>query len=188
MVMNITALTDKQLLARVVGVKAAKAANGVSLKAMFSEPEHPLYERCTVARELVRRWLHEEMRERSLLNSPDAVRDYLRNLFAGREFESFVVLYLDSQNRMIAVEELFRGTISQTSVYPREVVKNALAHNAASLIFAHNHPSGLAEPSRADEMLTSTLKQALALVDVRVLDHLVVAGPTVLSFAERGLL
>ena len=111
-----------------------------------------------------------------------------QGLFAGREFESFVVLYLDSQNRMIAVEELFRGTISQTSVYPREVVKNALAHNAATLILAHNHPSGVAEPSRADEMLTSTLKQALALVDVRVLDHLVVAGPTVLSFAERGLL
>lgn len=186
--MNITALSDRQLLARVVGVKAAKAANGDSFKAMFSEPEHPLYGRCAVARELVRRWLHEEMRERSLLNAPDAVRDYLRNLFAGREYESFVVLYLDSQNRMIAVEELFRGTISQTSVYPREVLKNALAHNAASLIFAHNHPSGVAEPSRADEMLTSTLKQALALVDVRVLDHLVVAGPAVLSFAERGLI
>ena len=184
----IASLSDRQLLARVVGVRAAKAANGVSLMAMFSEPENPLYERCTVARELVKRWLHEEMRERSLLNSPDAVRDYLRNLFAGREYESFVVLYLDSQNRMIAVEELFRGTISQTSVYPREIVKNALAHNAASLIVSHNHPSGVAEPSRADEMLTSTLKQALALVDVRVLDHLVVAGPAVLSFAERGLI
>ena len=102
--------------------------------------------------------------------------------------EVFVALFLDAQNRVIGIEELFRGTLTQTSVYPREVVKRALHHNAAALIFAHNHPSGVAEPSRADEALTQALKQALALIDVRVLDHFIVAGSGVLSFAERGLL
>ena len=105
-----------------------------------------------------------------------------------REHEVFVCVFLDSQNRVIACEELFRGTLAQTSVYPREVVKAALAHNAAAVIFAHNHPSGVAEPSRADELLTQALKQALALVDVKVLDHFVVAGAGAVSFAERGLL
>lgn len=122
------------------------------------------------------------------MTSPQAVRDYLKLKIADREHEVFVALFLDSQNRLIAAEELFRGTLAQTSVYPREVVKAALRHNAAGVIFAHNHPSGVAEPSRADEMLTSALKQALALVDVRTLDHFVVAGTNVLSFAERGLL
>jgi DNA repair protein RadC len=109
-------------------------------------------------------------------------------MLADREHEVFVGLYLDSQNRLIAVEELFRGTLAQTSVYPREIVKAALARNAAAMIFAHNHPSGVAEPSRADELLTQALKQALALVDIRTLDHLVVAGGRLVSFAERGLL
>ena len=122
------------------------------------------------------------------LTSPQAVRDYLRLRIANLEYEVFVALFLDSQNRLIAAEELFRGTLAQTSVYPREVVKAALKHNAAACIFAHNHPSGVAEPSRADELLTSALKQALALVDVRTLDHFVVAGASVTSFAERGLL
>lgn len=122
------------------------------------------------------------------LTSPQAVRDYLRLRIADREHEVFVCLYLDSQNRLIAAEELFRGTLAQTSVYPREVVKAALRHNAAACIFAHNHPSGVAEPSRADEMLTQALRQTLALVDIRTLDHFVVAGTNVVSFAERGLL
>ena len=100
----------------------------------------------------------------------------------------FLVLYLDAQHRLIEAEELFRGTLTQTSVYPREVVKGALARNAAALAVAHNHPSGEAEPSRADEMLTQTLKSALSLVDVRVIDHFVVAGDRVISFAERGLI
>ena len=104
------------------------------------------------------------------------------------EHEVFVALYLDAQNKLITTEELFRGTLTQTSVYPREVVKRTLKHNAAAVIFAHNHPSGIAEPSRADEMLTSTLRQALSLVDVKVLDHLIVAGSATVSFAERGLL
>ena len=122
------------------------------------------------------------------LTSPQAVRDYLRLKIADREHEVFVVLFLDSQNRLIATEEMFRGTLAQTSVYPREVVKAALKHNAAATIFAHNHPSGLAEPSRADELLTQALKQALALVDIRTLDHFVVGGASIASFAERGLL
>ena len=122
------------------------------------------------------------------LTSPQAVRDYLRLRIADVEHEVFVVLFLDAQHRLIACEEMFRGTLSQTSVYPREVVKTALKHNAAAVIFAHNHPSGVAEPSRADELLTAALKQALALVDCKTLDHFVVGGDRTISFAERGLL
>jgi DNA repair protein RadC len=126
--------------------------------------------------------------DKEALSSPDAVRDYLRLYFAGQGHESFVTLFLDAQHRLIAAEELFRGTLSQTSVYPREVVKRALQLNAGAAIFSHNHPSGVCEPSRADELLTQSLKQALALVDVRVLDHIVVADDKAVSFAERGLL
>lgn len=123
------------------------------------------------------------------LGSPQAVRDYLRLCLADLEHEVFVVIFLDAQNRMIEARELFRGTLTQTSVYPREVVKAALRANAGAAIFAHNHPSGLCEPSRADEVLTSSLKSALALVDVKLLDHFIVAGSaSPLSFAERGLL
>ena len=128
------------------------------------------------------------MRRDTLLNAPDKVRQYLRLWIGHLPHEVFVALYLDAQNRLLTAEELFRGTLTQTSVYPREIVKQALRHNAAALIFAHNHPSGVAEPSRADELLTASLKQALALVDVRVLDHLIVAGNATVSFAERGLI
>jgi DNA repair protein RadC len=122
-----------------------------------------------------------------VLTSPRAVRDYLRLQLADREAEAFVVLFLDAQHRLIACEELFRGTLTQTSVYPREVVKAALKHNAAAVIFAHNHPSGVAEPSRADELLTASLKSALSLVDCRTLDHFIVAGNAAVSLAERGV-
>jgi DNA repair protein RadC len=132
--------------------------------------------------------LGQRMRTYDHLSSPSAVRDYLRLLLAGREHEVFVVVLLDAQNRVLSCEELFRGTLTQTSVYPREVVKVALAANAGAAIFAHNHPSGCSEPSRADELLTQNLKSALALVDVKVLDHFVVAGAEAISFAERGLL
>jgi len=138
--------------------------------------------------ELARRALAREAAAQDALASPEAVRDYLRLTLGARPHEVFVGLYLDSQNRLLAVEELFRGTLAQTSVYPREVVKAALAHNAAAMIFAHNHPSGVAEPSRADELLTQALRQALALVDIRTLDHFVIAGSRLTSFAERGLL
>ena len=138
--------------------------------------------------EMAKRALAEQMQQQDALTSPGAVRDYLRLTLSGREHEVFVGVFLDAQNRVIASEELFRGTLTQTSVYPREVLKRALYHNAASIIFAHNHPSGVAEQSRADELLTTALKQGLALVDVRVLDHFIVAGNTTLSFAEQGLL
>jgi len=116
------------------------------------------------------------------------VRDYLRLSLGARPHEVFVALFLDAQHRVLCIEELFRGTLTQTSVYPREVVKAALSANAAAVIFAHNHPSGVAQPSSADELLTRRLKDALALVEVRVLDHFVVAANHALSFAERGLI
>ena len=132
--------------------------------------------------------LSRRMRAADCLSSPNAVRDYLRLLLAHREHEVFVVVLLDAQHHVLSCEELFRGTLTQTSVYPREVVKVALSANAACAIFAHNHPSGVSEPSRADELLTQQLKAALALVDITVLDHFVVAGAQAMSFAERGLL
>ncbi len=138
--------------------------------------------------ELARRAIDEGLRREAVLNSPDKVRQYLQLQLARREHEVFAVLYLDAQNRLLKCEELFRGTLTQTSVHPREVVKQALRHNAAAVILAHNHPSGVAEPSRADELLTQALKDALALVEVRVLDHLIVAGNATVSFAERGLI
>jgi DNA repair protein RadC len=134
------------------------------------------------------RILDRRMRNTSALSSPSSVRDYLRILLHDRGHEVFVVVFMDAQHRVIASEEMFRGTLTQTSVYPREVVKAALAHNAASIVFAHNHPSGVTEPSRADELITQALKQALTLVDVKVLDHFVIAGSGSVSFAERGLL
>lgn len=138
--------------------------------------------------EMSRRALAEEMQLKDVLSSPQQVRDYLCLRLGALSREVFIVLFLDAQNRVVAQEEMFSGTLTQTSVYPREVVKRALHHNAASVILAHNHPSGVAQQSQADEMLTAALKQALALVDVRVLDHFIVAGNTSLSFAERGLL
>ena len=138
--------------------------------------------------ELARRALAEELKEKQLFSSPQAVRDYLQLQLGSRPHEIFAVLFLDSQHRLIQLEELFRGTLTQTSVYPREVVVRALALNAASVVLAHNHPSGEARPSRADETLTHTLKAALALVDVRVLDHFIVTSSQAVSMAELGLL
>ncbi|MBI4291305.1 MAG: DNA repair protein RadC [Betaproteobacteria bacterium] len=126
--------------------------------------------------------------KRASLNSPAAVRDYLRLTLTDKEHEVFACVFLDAQHRVIAVDEMFRGTLTQTSVYPREIVKAALHHNCCAVILAHNHPSGVAEPSHADELLTRSLRTALALVDVQVLDHFIVAGGSMLSFAERGLL
>ncbi len=167
---RLAAATPKELT-RVNGIGPAKAAQLVATL------------------ELARRGLRAELRSRPALSSPGAVRDWLRLTLAPLQHEVFIALWLDAQHRLIADEELFRGTLTQTSVYPREVVKRALERNAAAVILAHNHPSGVAEPSRADEQLTRSLVQALALVDVRVVDHFIVAGSaTPLSFAERGLL
>ncbi len=140
------------------------------------------------ARELATRAIAEDLQGRSALTSPGAVRDLLKHKLAGLPHEVFICIHLDAQHRVLSVEELFRGTLTQASVYPREVVKAALRANAAAVIFAHNHPSGVAQPSQADEYLTRNLKDALALVDVKVLDHFIVAGTGTMSFAERGLL
>jgi len=138
--------------------------------------------------ELARRSLQDQLKERTALTSPGAVRDYLRLALSRREEEVFVCIWLDAQHKVIEIKEAFTGTLTQTSVYPREIVKAALARNAAAVIFAHNHPSGVAQPSQADELLTRNLKEALALVEVKVLDHFIVAGNQAISFAERGLL
>jgi DNA repair protein RadC len=177
----------RDALARFGGLNGLFAASPEALHALggFGPAK---YTQLQAVLELARRALKEDVKQGTVLSSPGKVRDYLRLNLARLEHEVFIALYLDSQNRLIATEELFRGTLSQTSVYPREVVKHALKHNAGGIIFAHNHPSGVAEPSRADELLTSNLKQALSLVDVKVLDHLIVAGAATVSFAERGLL
>jgi DNA repair protein RadC len=188
--MDYTHIPTPALLKRLIGKHAtAKYYRGV-LRALFEAREVAAAEVAPllVARELVSRWLGEELAGRDALSSPTIVKEYLALHFAGQGHESFVVLFLDAQNRLIVGEELFRGTLSQTAVYPREVVKRALSWNAAAVMLAHNHPSGVAEPSKADELLTKALTQALSLVDVKVLDHLVVAGSQATSFAERGLL
>ena len=138
--------------------------------------------------ELARRALSQRLKEREAFETPDAVKQYLQLQLAHKNHEVFAVLFLDNQNRMLAMEELFRGTLSQTSVYPREVVMRALHHQAAAVVLSHNHPSGSVQPSRADEHLTQTLKASLALVDVRVLDHIIVGQGQALSMAELGLM
>ena len=191
-------MSDAELLGMMVGAKAAcrmlKYADG-SLSTVLNDCAAAVYRakprslvRLQAAQELVRRSLLEVMRHRDVLNSPASVRDYLRLTIARRDHEVFMVVFLDAQNRVLGAEEMFRGTLTQTSVYPREVVKRSLSRNAAAVIFAHNHPSGVAEPSFSDETLTRALKQALGLVDVKVLDHFVVAGGQSVSFSERGLI
>ena len=138
--------------------------------------------------ELARRALAEELKKKTVFSTPQAIREYLQLQLGSRPYEVFAVLFLDAQHRLIALEELFRGTLTQTSVYPREVVVRALALNAASLVLAHNHPSGWSQPSRADEAITKTLKAALGLIDVQVLDHFVVTSSQATSMAEMGLL
>jgi len=138
--------------------------------------------------ELARRAMAQRLQERAAFDTPDAVKHYLQLHLANRPQEVFAVLFLDVQNRLIALEEMFQGTLTQTSVYPREVVKRALHLQASCVVLSHNHPSGTVQPSRADEMLTQTLKTTLALIDVRVLDHIIVAPGEALSMAERGLM
>lgn len=192
-------LPTAALLALLVGEQAAHQLAGRPLAQLFAlYPEPPFLKEPTVApeterilkasKELLARALRESMKSRSLLDTPAAVRDYLRLRLADRDHEVFHGLFLDSQNRLIADVELFRGTLTQTSVYPREVVKAALGYNAAGVIFAHNHPSGASEPSFSDTHLTEILKKALALMDVRTIDHFIVGGDhSPLSMAERGM-
>lgn len=191
--MNVTALSREDLVSEMLAplpptfAAGALRVSDADLSAPPS-PESLLARRLSVARELLLRDLREQMHRGPVMTSPQILRDWLRLYCAGLEHEVFLVLYLDANHRLIEPQELFRGTLTQTSVYPRELVKGALARNAAALAVAHNHPSGQAEPSRADEFLTQTLKSTLSLVDVRVIDHFVVAGDQVVSFAERGLL
>ena len=138
--------------------------------------------------ELARRALAQKLKRQPAFTSPQQFKDYLRLSIGGYPYEVFAVAFLDSQNRMIAFEEMFRGSLTQTSVHPREVLRRAMHHNAAAVLLAHNHPSGVAEPSKADEYVTRTMKAALAVMEVRVLDHMVVGADEVVSFAERGLL
>jgi len=187
--MTMHRLSNQELLAILLGASKAKKLYRTELVSLLfaEEGSEDYVQELAVARELVRRSLEETLCKGNVLSSPAVVSDYFKVILNGREHEVFVALFLDTQHHLIAAEELFRGTLTQTSVYPREVVKRALAHNAAAVIFAHNHPSGVAEPSNSDVMLTNALKQALALVDVRVLDHFVVAGNGVVSMAERGM-
>ena len=138
--------------------------------------------------ELARRALASQLQEKTIFSNPQAIRDYLQLQLGSREHEIFAVLFLDASHRLIVLEEMFRGTLTQTSVYPREVVVRALALNAANVVLAHNHPSGTAQASRADEAVTQTLKAALALIDVRVLDHFIVTRTAAVSMAEMGLI
>ena len=191
--MNVTALSREDLVSEMLAplpptfAAGALRVSDADLSAPPS-PESLLARRLSVARELLLRDLREQMHRGPVMTSPQILRDWLRLYCAGLEHEVFLVLYLDANHRLIEPQELFRGTLTQTSVYPRELVKGALARNAAALAVAHNHPSGQAEPSRADEFLTQTLKSTLSLVDVRIIDHFVVAGDQIVSFAERGLI
>ena len=202
------ALSDAELLAiflrvGVTGKSAVDLARDLltqfgSLNGIFAATENELsqvhgigtskYVQLQAIFEMSRRALSEQLQQRDVFKSPQAVRDYLVLKLGSLTKEVFLVLFLDTQNRLLASEEMFSGSLSETSVYPREVLKRALHHNAASVIFAHNHPSGITQQSQADELLTKQLKQALALVDVQVLDHFIVAGNNTLSFSERGLL
>jgi DNA repair protein RadC len=177
----------QQLLDRFGGIQGLLHAQAGDLKVIKGLGPAKRAEIAAVI-ELARRALVQQLVERPVFDAPAKVKHYLQLQLGARGFEVFAVLFLDAQNRLLKLEEMFRGTLTQTSVYPREVVKRALELHAGAVILAHNHPSGAAEPSRADEYLTQTLKSALQLVDVRVLDHLVVGGNEVVSFAERGLL
>jgi DNA repair protein RadC len=171
---NSGALTCSEAMSRYIGAPERRAAALSGLLAC--------------AAELAKRSALKALVGQPVIHSPQLLKEYLRKHFAGYEHEAFVVVFLNAQHRVIAVEEIFRGTLTQTSVYPREVVKRSLAQNAGAVVLAHNHPSGEPEPSRADEHLTQTLKSALALVDVRVIDHAIVAGDRSVSMAERGLM
>ena len=199
--MNIQHCSTPDLLSVLVGEAMAKKLSQVTLSVLFgmrtnrqemvceNEAQYVPAPIISAAKELFVRALEEDISIHSTsFNSPNVVKDYLRLVLGGRQQEVFMVLFLDAQHRLIASEEMFHGTLTQTSVYPREVVKRALIHNAAAVMLSHNHPSGMSEPSSSDRMLTDALKQALGLVDVRVLDHIVIGEQEALSFAERGLI
>ena len=174
-------------LSRLGGLAGVLHASRSQLAAIAGLGPRP-HARAQAALEIAKRLLRQDLERGPVLNAPARVRDFLRLSFGRIGHEVFTVLFLDAQQRLIACEELFRGTLTQTSVYPREVVRRALTLNCASVILSHNHPSGIAEPSRADQVLTRELQNALKLIDVQVLDHIIVAAAESVSFAELGLL
>lgn len=200
------ALSDAELLAiflrtGIKGKNVIQLADDLltefgSLRALFSATNDEFcrhkglgvakYVQLQAVLEMSQRYLSETLQRGDSLNSPEHTKHYLMSILRDRQREAFYILFLDNQNRVIANEVMFEGTIDAASVYPREVVKRALEHNAAALILAHNHPSGIAEPSQADRRITRRLSDALGLVDIRVLDHFVVGDGEVVSFAERG--
>jgi len=185
--MNVLQLAQ-QLLERFGGLSGLLHTGAEELKTIKGMGGSAKRSELIAVLELARRAMGERLRERTVFDSPDAVKQYLQLHIGSRPYEVFAVVFLDVQHRMIALEEMFRGTLTQTSVYPREVVTRAIHHQAAAVVLAHNHPSGNIEPSRADESLTQTLRAALALVDVRVLDHIIVSPGQSFSMAEKGLL
>ncbi|KQP23345.1 RadC family protein [Pseudorhodoferax sp. Leaf267] len=188
--MDLTRMSQAALIERLLAPMPATGAacTGERVTAGAAWQADRVRDLLATARELLLREMERDLQGRPLMDSPGTLRNWLRLHCEGLEHEVFLVVYLDAQHRVLTLEQLFRGSLTQTSVYPREVVKAALAHNAAAVAFAHNHPSGSAEPSRADEVLTATLKSALALVDVRCIDHFIVGGDQLVSFAERGLI
>lgn len=175
----------KRSLVELFGLTAPRQEQMVMCEEVAAYVVHP---QIAAAKELLMRAMHEQLQEGREFCQPEMVKHFLRGKIGHLEYEVFWVMYFDIRNRLILAEEAFRGTVSQTSVYPREIVKRALAINASAVVFSHNHPSGLTTPSRADETLTNTLKTALSLVDVRVLDHIIVSGHDTLSMAEKGLI
>ncbi len=185
--MDTHALNDRELLAVLIGEEATKALYEGSLVAlMFAHCTHIPHPTLSAALEFSKRLLYEEVRRGPVLSGPKEMGRYLSLHFMGMQQEVFVVVFLDTKHRIISIEEMFRGTIDSAEVYPREVVRLAIQRNAAACVFAHNHPSGNAEPSAADRSITAKLKQALSHIEVRVLDHLIVAEQSVVSLAERG--
>ena len=188
--MHDTPESTLDLLSQLLGKRTARRVYRGSLTDLLDDESAPADVRARLRawRKLVQRWMLEDLRRLPVLASPGTVREYLAVHYAGHEREEFGCLFLDNRHRLIAAEMMFTGTVDGATVHPREVVKRALQVNAAAVILAHNHPSGVAEPSQADEMITARIRDALALVDIRVLDHLIVGGTQVTSLAERGLI
>jgi len=187
--MEIQTLSNEELLTVLIGEKTtAKIYQGRLAPLVFGSDKQVPDRKLIASMEFAKRLMREKLCRGPALQSPGAVSEYLTAHFLGREYEAFVVIFLDTRHRVIFIEEMFRGTIDGASIYPREVACAVLRHKAAACIFAHNHPSGVAEPSLADQAITRRLKDALSTIDIRVLDHFVIAGTEIVSFAERGLL
>lgn len=185
--MDTNTLNDRDLLALLVGEKTAtKLYRGSLVSLLFGDNDHRPHPKLSAALEFSTRLLYEKTVHGPPITHPKEMGRYLATHFIGKQQEVFVVAFLDTRHRVLGIEEMFRGTIDGTEVHPREVVRAALRRNAAACVFAHNHPSGNAEPSAADRSITIRLKQALALVEIRVLDHLIVAEQSIVSLAERG--